>query len=240
MGLAMAAYESGAEVSPFSSKFDFVQRGQATFTETEQEGYRLFTGLANCSQCHVISATPGDRPLFPSDNPMFTDFTAVNLGIPKNTEVPFYTENAPDSFGYTANPAGPSYTDQGVGAFLAGSGNPDWVKLAPNFIGTFQVATLRNVAKRPRSSFIKDYMHNGYFKSLPEVVHFYNTRDALPVCPAAMGTAIGGEVGRTCWPAPEVPNNENRTQVGNLGLSHDQELAIVAFLRTLTDGYTPR
>jgi hypothetical protein len=60
----------------------------------------------------VISATPGDRPLFPSDNPMFTDFTAVNLGIPKNTEVPFYTENAPDSFGYTANPAGPSFTDQ--------------------------------------------------------------------------------------------------------------------------------
>ena len=51
-------------------------------------------------------------------------FTAVNLGIPKNTEVPFYTENAPDSFGYVANPAGPSYTDQGVGAILATSTNP--------------------------------------------------------------------------------------------------------------------
>jgi cytochrome c peroxidase len=227
MGLAMATYEAGPEVSPFSAKFDFVQRGEAAFTETEQEGYRLFTGQGNCVQCHAISGS----------KPMFTDFTAVNLGIPKNSEVPFYTENAPDAYGYTANPAGPSYTDQGVGAFLAGSGNPEWVKLAPNFIGTFQVATLRNVAKRPRSSFIKAYMHNGYFKSLPEVVHFYNTRDALPVCPVALGTAIGGPVGRTCWPAPEVPNNENRTQVGNLGLSHDQELAIVAFLHTLTDGY---
>ena len=78
-------------------------------------------------------------------------------------------------------------------------------------------------------------MHNGYFKSLEQVVHFYNTRDVLAVCPASLGTAIGGEVGHTCWPAPEVPNNENKT-VGNLGLSHDQELAIVAFLRTLTDG----
>jgi cytochrome c peroxidase len=82
-------------------------------------------------------------------------------------------------------------------------------------------------------------MHNGYFKCLNEVVHFYNTRDVLPPYPEALGTAIGGQVGRTCWPAPEVPSNENRTQVGNLGLTHDQELAIVAFLRTLTDGYAP-
>jgi cytochrome c peroxidase len=239
MGLAMATYEAGSDVSSFSSKYDFVQRGQATFTQTEQEGFALFTGQGNCSQCHAISATPGDNPLFPSDQPMFTDFTAVNLGIPKNTEVPFYTENAPDPYGYIANPAGPSYTDPGVGGILATSTNPEWVQLAPKFIGTFQVATLRNVAKRPRSSFVKGYMHNGYFKSLDEVVHFYNTRDVLPPCPEALGTAIGGQVGRTCWPAPEVPSNENRTQVGNLGLTHDQELAIVAFLRTLTDGYAP-
>jgi cytochrome c peroxidase len=229
MGLAMAAYEGGPEVSPFSSKYDFVQRGQAIFTPTEQEGYQLFTGQANCSQCHAITAS----------QPQFTDFTAVNLGIPPNTEVPYYTENAPDTYGYTANPEGPTYRDQGVGAFLAGSGNPDWAALAPKFYGTFQVATLRNVAKRPRASFVKSYMHNGYFKSLPEVVHFYNTRDVLPSCPESLGTGIGGPVGRTCWPTPEVPTNVNHTQTGNLGLTHDQELAIVAFLDTLTDGYTP-
>ena len=40
--------------------------------------------------------------------------------------------------------------------------------------------TLRNVDKRPRPDFIKAYGHNGYFKSLKEIVHFYNTRDALP------------------------------------------------------------
>ena len=234
MGRAMANYEAGPEVSPFSSKYDFVQRGQATFTATEQEGFQLFNGQANCSQCHATTATGTG-----SSQPQFTDFTAVNLGIPLNSEVPFYTENAPDGFGYTANPEGPSYLDQGVGAFLVSSGNPEWVSLAPKFIGTFQVATLRNVDKRPRASFIKSYMHNGYFKSLLDVVHFYNTRDVLPSCPASLGTTFGGVVGRTCWPTPEVPTNVNHTQTGNLGLTRDQERAIVAFLQTLTDGFTP-
>ena len=36
----------------------------------------------------------------------------------------------------------------------------------------------------PRPNFVKAYMHNGYFKSLKEVVHFYNTRDVLPRCEA--------------------------------------------------------
>jgi cytochrome c peroxidase len=233
MGLAMSNYESGPEVSPFSSKYDFVQLGQDTFTEIEQEGFQLFTGGANCSQCHALTGGTG------TSEPMFTDFTAVNLGIPQNTEIPYYTENAPDAFGFIANPAGPSYRDQGVGAFLAGSGNSDWAALAPQFVGTFQVATVRNVAKKMARGFVKSHMHNGYFKNLIDIVHFYNTRDVLPPCAASLGTAIGGDVGSTCWPAPEVPTNVNHTQTGNLGLTHEQELAIVAFLRTLSDGYTP-
>jgi hypothetical protein len=36
-----------------------------------------------------------------------------------------------------------------------------------------------------------------------------------------------------------VPTNVNHTQTGNLGLTRDQERAIVAFLQTLTDGFTP-
>jgi cytochrome c peroxidase len=179
------------------------------------------------------------QPLFPTSQPLFTDFTAISLGIPQNTEVPFYTENAPDSFGFVANPEGPSFRDQGVGAILAASSNPDFVALAPQFLGTFQVATLRNVAERPRATVVKGYMHNGYFKTLQQVVHFYNTRDVLPSCPASLGTAIGGAVGRICWPTPEVAANINHTQTDNLGLTDDQELAIVAFLHTLTDGFTP-
>jgi len=52
------------------------------------------------------------------------------------------------------------------------------------FDAKFQVPTLRNTDMRPTPQFVKAYMHNGYFKSLKEVVHFYNTRDVLPRCEA--------------------------------------------------------
>jgi cytochrome c peroxidase len=231
MGLSMAAYEATPEVSPFSSKFDYVQRGQAQFTPVEERGYQLYNGQAGCNQCHVSS---GDKPLF-------TDFTTVNLGIPKNPDVPYYTENEPDSYDYVGNPLGENYKDEGTGAFLTSSTNPNpaLAQYAANFLGAFQVATLRNVAKRPHNSFVKAYMHNGYFKTLEDIVHFYNTRDALPTCPSDIGTEVGGPVGKTCWPAPEVTANENHTQLGNLGLSPEDELAVVAFLGTLSDGYSP-
>jgi cytochrome c peroxidase len=230
MGLAMAAYEASPEVSQFSSKFDAVINGTAKFSSTEQQGYDLFTGRANCSQCHAVAGAKS----------MFTDFTAVNLGVPKNDQVPFYTENLPDPYGYIANPQGTAFVDTGVGGFLTSASNTNaaWAKLAPSFVGTFQVATLRNVALKTRRSFVKGYMHNGYFKSLAQVVHFYNTRDVLPTCPSSLGTEIGGDVGRLCWPAPEVSSNVNHTQTGNLGLTPDEEASIVGFLQTLSDGYS--
>jgi cytochrome c peroxidase len=92
----------------------------------------------------------------------------------------------------------------------------------------------RQVAKRPRPDFVKVYMHNGYLKSLKEVVHFYNTRDTLPRCKTG---APGEKV--TCWPAPEYPATVNRKQLGNLGLSGEQEDQIVAFMKTLSDGFDP-
>src|SRR5204862_7129951 len=112
--------------------------------------------------------------------------------------------------------------------------NAAWAAFAPQFDGKFQVPTLRNVDKRPYPTFVKAYMHNGYLKSLKEVVHFYNTRDALPSCPQ-------GDHGEkvTCWPAPENPETMNRKQLGNLKLTGKQEDMLVAFLKTLTDGYSP-
>ena len=85
---------------------------------------------------------------------------------------------------------------------------------------------------RPRPEFVKAYMHNGYFKSLKEVVHFYNTRDVLPRC-------VAGNPGEkiTCWPAPEDSTNLNKRQLGNLRLTDQEEESLVSFLKTLTDGY---
>jgi len=41
----------------------------------------------------------------------------------------------------------------------------------------------------------------------------------------------------TCWSAPEDSTNLNKRQLGNLKLTDQEEDALVAFLRTLTDGY---
>ena len=80
-------------------------------------------------------------------------------------------------------------------------------------------------------------MHNGVFKSLKEVVHFYNTRDVLPTCQVDYTEAEALAAG--CWPAPEVAANVNVDELGDLGLTTDEEAAIVAFLKTLSDGYQP-
>jgi len=77
--------------------------------------------------------------------------------------------------------------------------------------GKFKVSTLRNVARTP------PYGHNGYFPTLKEIVNFYNTRD------------IGN------FPPPEVPETVNTSELGNLGLTDQEENDIVAFLLTLTD-----
>ncbi len=231
-GLAISAYEFSPEVSPFTSKYDSVQAGKDQFTQHEQLGYEMFRGKARCNECH--------RDGGPGEEPLFTDFTASNLGVPRNPELQYYYEDTSDRRGYRANPSGQFFVDKGVGSFLrtlqsdSGQLNPDsqWVGLAPKFDAKFQVPTLRNVDMRPTPDFVKAYMHNGYFKSLKEVVHFYNTRDVLPRCK-------GGDAGEkvTCWPPPEDPSNLNKKQLGNLKLTDQEEDDLVAFLKTLTDGY---
>ncbi len=232
-GRSVAAYEASSDVNAFTSKFDYYLKGQASLTPVEKQGYDLVTGKAGCSGCHAAS---GPQPLF-------TDFTANNLGIPRNNSLPWYDENVPDQYGFTANPKGAAYVDEGVGDFLSISGNPDWAALAEQFLGRFKTVTLRNVAQQRPGVYVKNYMHNGYFESLKQVVHFYNTAGALPTCPASASSSKGvpviGAVGTQCWPAPEEPRNVNRKQLGNLGLSDQEENAIVSFLGTLNDGYTP-
>jgi cytochrome c peroxidase len=232
MAQSIAGYEASAEVMNFTSKFDAMLAGKAQLTPQEQAGYDLFRGKAQCNACH--------RDGGPGEDPLFTDFTASNIGVPRNPLLPFYVENQPDTYGYAANPARASFVDGGVGNFLANGhtlSQPSavdarWLKLAAGNKGRFQVPTLRNVDQRPNPEFVKAYGHNGYFKSLKSIVHFYNTRDTLPRCT----TNDPGE-GTTCWPAPESTDNINTKRVGRLGLTDAEEAALVSFLQTLTDGF---
>jgi cytochrome c peroxidase len=231
MAQSIAGYEASAEVTSFTSKFDAVRANKAQFTAQEQQGYDLFRGQARCNECH--------RDGGPGEDPLFTDFTASNIGTPANPRLPYYEENRPDALGYVANPLGSSFVDGGVGTFLSNGhllSRPSavdarWLKLAPDNQARVRVPTLRNVDKRPYPAFVKAYGHNGYFTSLKQIVHFYNTRDVLPRCQPH----DAGE-GTTCWPAPESTQNMNRSKVGHLGLSEAEEDAIVSFMQTLTDG----
>jgi cytochrome c peroxidase len=212
IALAIAAFEASPESNAFTSKFDYSLKGKAKLTHQERIGFALFKGKGKCAKCHIAN---GQKSLF-------TDYTFDNLGIPKNPENP-------------ATIADPTWADPGLGGFLKKAGYEEIVYQAE--IGKHKVPTLRNVDLRPAQDFVKAYGHNGYFKSLAGIVNFYNTRDVKPVCsgPATEAQAIAAG----CWPAPEVTANVNTAELGNLGLTPDEEAAIVAFLTTLSDGYPP-
>ena len=220
---SIAAYERSPESQAFTSKYDYFLAGAAVLTEQEAWGLALFEGDAMCSLCHISEPGPEGEP------PLFTDFTYDNLGVPKNPQNPFYT--MPPYW----NPDGYNWVDYGLGDFLKGAGYP-----AEDYepeLGKVKVPTLRNVDLRPYGGFVKAFGHNGYFKSLEGIVNFYNTRDVKDPCPGDYTEAEALAAG--CWPAPEVPMNVNEDELGNLGLTADEEAAIVAFMRTLSDGYTP-
>src|SRR6185437_16128700 len=111
-------------------------------------------GRANCKSCHPHQPSSTGQP------PLFTDYSYDNLGIPRNPQNPFY--RTPAEF----NPDGPQYVDLGLGAILKNADQN----------GKFKVPTLRNVDRRPGPHVVKAYGHNGYFKSLKAIVHFYNSR----------------------------------------------------------------
>lgn len=208
---SIAAYERSREVNPFASRYDFHLKGKAKLTTSEINGLALFNGKAKCAQCHP--STPGP---YDPENALFTDYTYDNLGVPKNPLNPFY-------YNFVYNPQGVHWVDLGLGGFLNDQSQN----------GKQKVPTLRNVDKRPYPTFVKAFGHNGYFKSLEAIVHFYNTRDTLPTCSDPLN--IGELPGENCWPAPEYALTVNQSELGNLGLTAQEEADIVAFLKTLTD-----
>lgn len=191
MADAIEAYEKTSEVSPFSSKYDSWLRGETELSMQELRGLKLFEAedKGNCAACHP------SRPAEDGSPPLFTDFTYDNLGTPRNPENPFY------SLPSELNPDGFAFVDLGLGKTVND----------PAQNGKFRVSTLRNVAITP------PYMHNGVFKTLFNVMAFYNTRDVAE------------------WPAPEVSANVNMEELGDLGLTNQELEDLVAFLRTLTD-----
>jgi cytochrome c peroxidase len=222
---SIAAFERSFEVNKFSSKFDdFWRKTQeagldvTTIDETnmdqfkgmgldddEVKGLMLFNTTGLCAECHIMTSEDGETP------PLFTDFTYDNLGVPKNPDNPFYTQDK------EYNPDGKDYVDKGLGGFLEGT--EKYAQYAKENMGKQKVPTLRNVDLRPYEGFVKAFTHNGFFKTLKEVMNFYNTRDKE-----------GAD-----WPPPEIEENVNIDELGDLGLTDEEEDLIVLFMKTLSD-----
>ena len=216
IALSIAAYEDSQKVNAFSSKYDQTFGGKVKLTKLEQRGFALFRGKGKCALCHTANG----------QNAHFTDFTFDNLGLPRNPENPAVIVSG--------------FVDPGLGGFLKNAGYPGEV-YEPEW-GKHKVPTLRNVGKgsceaEPENNdcVVKAFGHNGYFKTLAGIVHFYNTRDVKNECPGDYTEAEA--LAADCWPVPEISENVNDAELGDLGLSSEEEAAIVAFLMALSDEF---
>jgi cytochrome c peroxidase len=255
--LAVCAWQRSAELNSFSSRRDIALENDANgqfpldgFTSQENLGHDLFYNtkpvpfapelgtnvrpfpglpITNCSFCHTSGPRVGVPQGLLGTDPLerYTDDAYHIIGTPRNPEIPI-TFN---SDGIEIDP------DLGVAGHAG-------VLYPPGF---FKVPTLRNVDKRKDINFIKAYTHNGWFKSLRSIVHFYNTSliggatansFGVTRCPEGVETEKDA-LANNCWPAPAYPGAAP-VLIGNLGLTFEQEAAIVAYLKTLTDTVTPK
>jgi cytochrome c peroxidase len=204
---SIAAYEKTAEFHPFTSKYDYFLAGKASLTNQELRGFALFNNAQKGNCAACHPSTKGSD----GSPPMFTDFTYDNLGVPRNFDI---AANSDPTY-YDLGPCGPFRTDI----------------TDKTVCGAFKVPTLRNIA------LTAPYMHNGYFKTLEDVVNFYVTRDTDPLRWYPVDQKFNdlpvqyqANVNTT-----EVPYNR---KLGDTpALSPQEILDVVAFLKTLSDGY---
>ena len=213
--LALESFEQTPEAFyPYSSKYDAYLRGEAELSAAETRGLAAFNDPAkgNCARCHPSAIREGAFP-------QFTDFGYAALGAPRNAAIP---ANA-DPHYYDLGLCGPLRTDL------------DHVRA---YCGLFRTPSLRNAARK------LSYFHNGVFHRLEEVVRFYAERDTAPRrwYPASAG---GGVAKFDDLPARYRSNLERQPPLdrhaGDRPALNEAEIRdIVAFLKTLSDGYARR
>lgn len=208
MATAIAAFEKSSTFNRFDSKFDYEAAGITAYNESEQRGADLFDGDAQCGLCHTTEGINGE-----GSPALLTDFSYDNLGVPFNPQIP---GNPKADNGLLGNPN-----------LMAARGEDTPVA---DVEGRQKVMSLRNI------ELTAPYMHNGVFKTLEEVVHFYNTRDVLAACVDPSDVTNDG-FGTTCWPQGEFYATRNVEELGNLELSEQDEADLVAYLKTFTDNY---
>jgi cytochrome c peroxidase len=199
---------------PYDSKYDAYLAGKAELSPAEQRGLKLFEDplKGNCSSCH-LDRTSRDG-LY---RPAFTDYQFEALAVPRNRDLPVNGD--------------PSFHDLG----LCGPMRKDYTNAAA-YCGLFKTPTLRNVATR------KVFFHNGVFRSLDQVLHFYVERETEPA--KWYPKLPSGEIDRYDDLPVQYRSNVDTVDApydrkqGESPALNDSEIAdIIAFLGTLNDGY---
>ena len=241
LATAIAQFEAAdASFAPFSSKFDAVQRGAASFTAQEANGRAIFSDPSRgaCTGCHNST---GQSQVSPGPE-VFTDRSYRALAVPRNWRLPYNVDTTAvatlSSLGLTAllngaalGAPGHRYYDLG----FCGPFRTDALLDAPT-CGAFKVPGLRNVALK------QSYFHNGVYAALADVIHFYVTRDVAPqqIYLKADGTA---DVAFNDLPVQFQKNREVRPpftpRPSGPRLTSNDVQDLVTFLCTLTDGYDP-
>lgn len=210
--LALEVFQqTPGEFYPYDSKYDAYLRGQAKLTPSEAHGLVLFNDPAkgNCAICHPSTIKKGAFP-------QFTDYGYVAVGVPRNPRIP---ANRNPHF-YDLGLCGPQRTD---------------LHDREEYCGLFRTPSLRNVATR------RAFFHNGAFSSLHEVLTFYVERDIHPA--KWYPRNADGSVRKFDDLPPRYHGNVNREPPFDRGpgdkpaLSRAEIDDVIAFLKTLTDGY---
>lgn len=220
---SIAAFERTSVFQPFTSKFDFVIRGEAKFTDQEQRGLSLFTirQKGNCAQCHTVDTESRDPK-----KSLFTDFSYRALGVARSMRIPKNANAAFIDLGLCERVP--------VAGVKPGAETPKPKVTDPAACGLFKTPTLRNI------TITAPYMHNGLFDSLRDVVAFYATRDTLPERWYAEGKKFN-DLPASYHANVDVDTPPYQRRPKQRPQLNDEEIDdIVAFLFTLTDGYNPK
>ncbi len=154
-GKAIQAYLRLLSCGP--SRFDkWVGGDDKALTADEQAGAHLFVGKGGCDSCH--------------SGPYLTDYRFHNVGLAGQL-IPFTGVNTKGDQGAAVGLASVR-TDPLNSAGTFSDGNDDRLKELPPdgkaMLGAFRTPSLRCVGRRP------SYMHDGQYRSLHDVVRFFN------------------------------------------------------------------
>ncbi len=211
---AVARYEiEEPSFHPYTSKYDYWLEGKVRLSDSEMRGYRLFNDpdKANCGGCHLSQPSAKGLP------PLFTDFQYEALGAPRNAAL---TDNKDLQY-FDLGICGPIRSDMAD---------------QTQYCGMFLTPSLRNTAMR------QTFFHNGVFHSLQQVLDFYNFRDTNPekVYPrAADGTVQKlNDIPVQYQANVDVVDPPFDRHLGETpAMTAQNEADIIAFLKTLNDGY---